>query len=154
MTGATHVITSVSIAVYMGYTKPMELAVIAISSLLPDIDRKNSLLGRFIPVLPTIIELSIGKRTLTHSLAMLIVISTLMISFGMKDTYLIPFLIGFVSHLLLDLPTGSIALLFPIPKKFTINFGIPPVFIESAFLIAVGVYYAFYWREMIQQLKF
>lgn len=153
MSGATHLISGLSIAIYLGYTKPAELVVVAIASLLPDIDRQNSLLGRWIPFLPSLIEGTLGKRTLTHCFAFLALLSAVLASCGLHF-YIVPLLIGFLSHLVLDIVTGQIALLYPIPKKFTLNFGIPPVFVESLYLIGVGVYYAFHWRDMLTHFSF
>lgn len=131
MNGATHLIGGLTAAVIMGMTKPAELAVVAVASLLPDVDRQNSLLGRFIPVLPSLIERVLGKRTLTHSF-----LFGGMVAWGIRwlaAFAFIPFLIGYLSHLVLDLFTGLIALLWPLPFKFGIPlFGIPPVFVETA----------------------
>lgn len=138
MNGASHLIGGVTAAVLLGVHRPSELAVVAVASLLPDIDRDNSLLGRFIPVLPSIIESIFGKRTITHSLlfcGILTVIIHLMV-----PLFLIPFLIGFLSHLILDLPTGKVALLWPLPMQFTLNPGIPPVFIETASIALWGAW--------------
>lgn len=147
MNGATHVITGLTLAVSLGYTKPSELAVVAVASLIADIDRQNSLLGRLIPVVPSLIEKIFGKRTITHNLIILGLGYFLLLGFG--HAYANVFALGYASHLLLDLPTGSVALLFPIPKKFTLNFGIPPVFIESAYLMGMGVYYLFHWKALL-----
>lgn len=68
MNGASHLVGGVTAAMVIGIHSPAQLAVVAVSSLLPDIDRQNSLLGRFIPVLPSVLEATFGKRTLTHSI--------------------------------------------------------------------------------------
>ena len=67
MTGATHLIVGLTTAGYLGFTEPKQLIVAGIASLLPDIDKQNSLLGRFIPILPTVIEKTFGHRTITHT---------------------------------------------------------------------------------------
>lgn len=139
MNGASHLVGGLTAGVLLGYTEPAELAAIAVAALLPDIDRKNSLMGRFIPVLPHVLEKVIGKRTVTHSLLFGAVIAGLL-NMGLPSLIL-PFLIGFVSHLALDVFTGRIALLWPLPWKMGVPlFGIPPVFIETATAVIYGVW--------------
>jgi inner membrane protein len=138
MNGATHLIGGVTAGVVLGYTAPLELAVISVSSLVPDIDRKNSLLGRFIPILPHVLE-GIGKRTITHSIVFGAVIAGLlhMAAPGM----VLPFLVGYGSHLLFDVFTGRIALFWPLPWKIGVPlFGIPPVFVEAGASVLFGVW--------------
>lgn len=131
MNGATHVVGGVTAAVVLGYTRPDELVVVAVASLLSDIDRQNSLLGRFIPILPNLIERVLGKRTLTHSFLFGGILAWLFWLQGLG--LLMPFVIGFASHLMLDVITGKVALLWPLPLRFGIPlFGIPPVFVETA----------------------
>jgi inner membrane protein len=139
MNGASHLVGGVTAAMVLGIHSPAQLAVVAVSALLPDIDRPNSLLGRFIPILPSVLEKVPGKRTITHSLV-----------FGAGIWFLInlvspemalAFLIGYASHLTLDIYTGRIAFLFPLPWKFGVPlFGIPPVFVETATMAAWGAW--------------
>lgn len=139
MNGATHLIGGVTAAVALGCSSPSQLAVVAISSLISDIDRQNSLLGRFTPIVPSAIENIFGKRTLTHSLLFGGVIAYLLHLF--KIAYFVPYLIGYLSHIVLDLFTGKIALFWPLPIRFGIPlFGIPPIFIESIALAGWGAW--------------
>lgn len=138
MNGASHLVGGITAAMVFGIHSPAQLAVVAVSSLLPDIDRSNSLLGRWIPFLPFMLEQALGKRTLTHSLLFGLGIWLLL---GFHSSWQWPFLIGYVSHLLLDVITGRVALLWPIPWKFGIPlFGIPPVFVETAAMAAWGAW--------------
>lgn len=131
MNGATHVVGGVTTAVLLGYTRPIELAVVVIASLLPDVDRQNSLLGRLIPVFPSLIERVLGKRTLTHSFLFGGILALLL--WFQASSMLIPFCMGYGSHLLLDLFTGKVALIWPLPIRFGVPlFGIPPIFMETA----------------------
>lgn len=139
MNGASHLIGGVTAGLVLGIANPAELAVVAVASLLPDIDRKNSLLGRFIPILPNVLEKGVGKRTITHSIAFGVMIASLlhMAAPGMA----LPFLIGYGSHLLLDVVTGRIALFWPFPLKLGVPlFGISPVFVETAATVLYGVW--------------
>ncbi|GIP08247.1 hypothetical protein J1TS5_04170 [Paenibacillus macerans] len=136
MNGASHLVGGVTAAVILGIQSPAQLAVVAVSALLPDIDRSNSLLGRFIPILPSILEKVPGKRTVTHSLLFGVGIWLLFQLIG--PNWAMDFAIGYTSHLLLDLFTGLVALLWPLPWKFGVPLlGIPPVFVET---IAVAVW--------------
>ncbi|MDY7989810.1 metal-dependent hydrolase [Paenibacillus polymyxa] len=138
MNGASHLIGGITAAVVLGIHSPAQLAVVAVSSLLPDIDRSNSLLGRWIPVLPSVLERTLGKRTLTHSLLFGFGIWLLL---GAYPALQWAFVIGYLSHLLLDVVTGRIALLWPLPLKFGVPlFGIPPVFVETLSLAGWGAW--------------
>lgn len=141
MNGVTHMIGGVTTAVLLGHTTYTELAVVLVSSLLPDIDRPNSLLGRFIPVLSHVLE-KMGKRTLTHSLLFGAVIGISL--YLIFPSVLTAFIIGFLSHIILDLFTGRVALFWPLLMKFGIPlFGIPPIVVETFAIAGWGVWMAF-----------
>lgn len=152
MTGPTHLIVGLTVAVATGYTSPAQLAVTSVSSILPDIDRQNSLLGRFIPILPTLIEKTVGKRRLTHSMLFGFIVGVLI--FLIHPDSLIPFIIGFGTHLLLDIPTGNLYLLYPLNINFGLYVGIPPVFWETGTLISLGVLYALKWDFFLSKFTF
>jgi len=141
MNGASHLIGGVTAGVLLGYQRPAELAVIAVASLLSDIDRPNSLLGRFIPVLPALLERSPGKRTLTHSLFLGGLLGWAVCA-AAGPPYASALAIGFLSHIVLDLLTGKVALFWPLPARFGLSLGVPPVFIEAGALAAWGVWLA------------
>ncbi|MDP5276140.1 metal-dependent hydrolase [Chengkuizengella axinellae] len=151
MTGPTHLLVSTTSAIYLGYSSVTELLVVGIASLICDIDRKNSLLGRLIPVLPSFIEGLLGKRTLTHSIPFLLLLA--MVVQTINSNWIPLLLIGFISHVILDLFTGSVALLYPYSKKFSIRLLVPPVFIETAVLIGLGVFYAFNWLDLYSRIQ-
>lgn len=140
MNGASHLIGGMTAAALTGFHRPSELAVVAAASLLPDMDRHNSLLGRFIPFLPKLLETTVGKRTITHSAVFGSVIALLFWIWWPQ--FLLPFVIGFGSHILLDIPTGRVFFLWPFSVNVGISFGIPPVFIETAAMILWGVWMA------------
>ncbi|MCF6094319.1 metal-dependent hydrolase [Microaerobacter geothermalis] len=150
MTGPTHLVVAITVTVYAGQTSPSALIVAGISSLLPDIDVKSSLIGRTVPVLPRIIENTVGHRTLTHSIWMV-----LLLSIGIYWLYpflFMPFIIGYVSHLVLDILTGGVFLFYPYRKRTVISLGIPPVFIEALLLMGMGVFFAFNWQDFLERL--
>lgn len=158
MNGATHLIAGLAVSIYGGYTSPLNLIVAGASALTPDIDTKNSLLGRLIPVLPSIVEKTLGHRTITHSL-IFTAFYAFLIHLFLPDQ-LIPFLIGYVSHLVLDIFTGGVPLLYPINRRFSIHLGIPSVFVESLAILAFGVYlgisvpWAYVWELLMQNIPF
>ncbi|WP_270406108.1 metal-dependent hydrolase [Paenibacillus timonensis] len=138
MNGASHLVGGVTAAMVLGIHSPAQLAVVAVSSLLPDIDRQNSLLGRCIPVLPSVLEATFGKRTLTHSIIFGLCVWLLL---SIHSSWQWPFLIGYVSHLMLDVITGNVALLWPHRWKCGVPlFGIPPVFVETIAIAAWGAW--------------
>jgi inner membrane protein len=150
MKGVTHFVSGVVLGVSLGYTKPVELGVLCIATLIPDIDRAQSLLGRYLPIAPTIIKWVFGKRTLTHSL-LLGGIAAWFLFVGHR-TWFSPFLIGFSLHVFLDLLTGYVGLLFPLPKKFTLTFGVSPVIIEGVYIIGLVLMVASQYRYFLAKL--
>lgn len=150
MTGPSHLVVGIVSSVYLGYSAPAQLVVVGVSSLLPDIDRKQGLFGRMIPILPSLLENTFGKRTITHSLLFMGAMSLL--AMMIYPSGLIPFLIGFLSHIVLDLFTGKVMFLFPYPKYFNLVFGIPPVFIETFSMIGLGVFMAFNWNDFMTRI--
>ncbi|MNI64929.1 Inner membrane protein YdjM [compost metagenome] len=141
MNGVSHIIGGVTAAAVLGIHSPAPLAIVVVASLLPDIDRSNSLLGRFIPLLPSLLEKVPGKRTVTHSL--LLGAGLWFIIQAMSPGWALAFAVGYGSHLLLDLFTGYVALLWPLPIKFGVPlFGIPPIAIEVAAIACWGAWVA------------
>lgn len=141
MNGASHVIGGLTAAAVIGIDSPVSLAVVIAASLLPDIDRPNSLIGRCIPVLPGVLEKVPGKRTMTHSI--LLGAGIWLFLQGILPSLSIAFAIGYASHILLDLFTGYVALLWPLPYRFGIPlFGIPPIAIEFAAIAGWGIWMA------------
>lgn len=95
-----------------------------VGSLLPDIDSIHSKIGRaFLPV-SAAMQLVFGHRGIFHTLLFPIVLSLILILchfFSANIVFLLPLLIGYISHLLLDLfnPEG-VPLLWPLNIKFSV----------------------------------
>ncbi len=108
MTGKTHLTAGLVTSLALGVNIP-QMALIAVGSLLPDIDHSGSTLGRFIKP----ISKRLRHRSITHSLlffALMILIS--------------PYLaIGVLTHIILDLlnPKG-VELFYPCKKNIRIPF--------------------------------
>ena len=95
-------------------------------SLFPDIDMPSSLMGRKIPIIPKIINKLFGHRNgFTHSrfgaalTSLVLLFALLPISTALDLGFFFGFLIGFISHLVLDgcTPLG-------VPLFYQSNFGL------------------------------
>lgn len=99
---------------------PTATGIAVIASLIPDIDTPRSTFGRIFPFISYPLSLG-GHRSITHSLAgtALLTVPVLVLQGYLNMNLLIPFLIGYLSHLLLDLltPQGC-PILWPLPIHF------------------------------------
>jgi len=98
----------------------------ALAALLPDIDSPESFLGSRIPVLPSVVRMTVGHRGPLHSLVCAGVV-LLLASMFLKSGYahLIPMIVaGYLSHLVMDsLNPQGVPWLWPMRK----HFGLPLV---------------------------
>lgn len=96
--------------------EPIGMVVVGsgIGSLLPDIDIKNSMLGRFIPL-----WLFVEHRTITHSLMFVAVITGMAAIVQLNLSIVVGLCVGLITHLLLDsiTPMGLPYLLYPIKRR-------------------------------------
>jgi inner membrane protein len=100
-------------------TEPAALIVSGVSALIPDIDIPTSKVGRAFPILSTIINIAFGHRGIFHSLLAAGLIYLLVLK--LFPAYSIYFLIGYLSHLLLDcLTPAGVPLLWPISYRFRV----------------------------------
>ncbi len=100
------------------FADPLNLVVICIAALLPDIDHPRSIAGRVAPPLARWINRHYGHRTITHSALILFCCAAICIAvdrFGALDLPLTKLLVpAYFSHLLLDMMTlQGVALLYP-----------------------------------------
>ncbi len=70
------------------------------STSLPDIDTKDSKISRKIPILPSLISLFTIHRGIIHSIYPIILISAILYPYS--SFYTLAFIIGYLSHLVLD----------------------------------------------------
>jgi inner membrane protein len=110
----------------------------AVASLLPDIDTGGSTVGKLFPSISLRIERRFGHRTLTHSVIFLVpfALATLPLAFARVDLYAC-LLAGYISHPLLDTvnvngvklfyPFSSVRCVFPMdvnnPHRFRVQTG-------------------------------
>ncbi len=118
MIGKTHLLFGILLGIfYLDYfkfsgNKVLFFIIIGLASLLPDIDHPNSIIGRKIKPISSIINFLFGHRKLLHSIFFLAAVGLL--SFLLWPLYFIPTFIGLLSHILLDtLSKEGLNLLYP-----------------------------------------
>jgi inner membrane protein len=85
-------------------------------SLVPDIDKVNSKIGKKVKPLAFLINLILGHRGVVHSIFVPIIIYLLLFNFNMNLAIICS--VGYLSHLILDCTTKSgLRFLWPLKKK-------------------------------------
>jgi membrane-bound metal-dependent hydrolase YbcI (DUF457 family) len=120
MTGPTHVTFAEFIYLLLLTTtgvslNPLNAAVMAFSSLLPDVDTAASMTGRLVPFIALRIERKFGHRTITHSLISIFILAAagFPLFFANRDLY-VCFVAGYASHPFLDTMTiNGVKLFYP-----------------------------------------
>lgn len=109
MLGKTHFVFGLVLSTF--FTQPFYWVVILISSLLPDIDQKNSVLGRKVKFVSYLFE----HRGFFHSLLFFIPLTIVIYSFSPEIS--LAFTLGYGGHLFLDSMTKQGLRLFPFKKR-------------------------------------
>lgn len=98
---------------------PLDYIVAVFASLLPDIDDNRSYIGSRFAFIAFPFRMIFGHRGITHSLLMLAILSGLVFFYGNEFNWIIPFAIGYGSHLLADFVTNSgIPLFYPYSQRY------------------------------------
>lgn len=106
MRGSTHVTAGLAAALLMPNLSIPAMAALTLGSILPDIDHRDSLVGRHVPILPRLLK----HRGVTHSLLFAV------LCYGLYP----PLGAGVLLHLLLDvLNPAGVALLWPWKKRIS-----------------------------------
>lgn len=134
MRGTTHLQAGLTTAVITG-ASPINVAIMLIGSILPDIDKGISLLGRY-----NLFAFTLSHRGITHSLVLLLPL------YYLSE----PLAIGMATHIILDMlnPTG-VTLFWPIPFKVKfpiiakIRSGGVIDWVVFTLLLSVAVYFLF-----------
>ena len=122
---------------YFNINNYLFLSIIILTSLLPDIDKSNSLLGKKIKPISFIIEKLFGHRKLFHSLLFWTVISALIWRYAGKS-YAIITLLGISSHLIADaLTKQGINFLYPVSQFRIAGFIETGSLLETIFLLTI-----------------
>ncbi|WP_318618277.1 metal-dependent hydrolase [Sporosarcina sp. YIM B06819] len=125
MTGNTHIVggiaASLAYAHFANHDPILMLGAGVVGALLPDICHSGSKIGRKLPLLSKLINTVFGHRTFTHSLLFLVTVAVLLNAFIPSEALKVGFLVGMVSHYVLDMATKKgIKLLFPL--SMTVRF--------------------------------
>lgn len=106
---------------------PLDLGIATISGLAPDLDTPKSSIGKKLPFIAHPLGMLLGHRGLTHSLlAAALCLFGIIWGIGQQQAeplyhlILLPFLVGYVSHLIGDMmnPSG-VPLLWPYQQRYT-----------------------------------
>lgn len=125
MNGRSHIVLGLACVVTAaaaGYV-PFSVASLgmgALGSLMPDIDTERSMIGCRLPRLSRLISRRLGHRTVTHSLAVPLLLAlafTYLLGTQSVHTALGSFLIGYISHIAGDLVTGGCWALYPLSRN-------------------------------------
>lgn len=89
-----------------------EALVAAAAALLPDLDKRDGMVGRWVPWLSGPIEYLVGHRTATHSL--LATVAVALLTWPLPEGFRIAIIAGFASHPIADMMTpAGVAWLWP-----------------------------------------
>ena len=121
MIALTHISFAVATSLMLGATSPMTITLVAVGSLLPDLDHPKSTVGRLLLPISTYLNRTIGHRTLTHSMLLWFPLNMLGLYFFKPLFYLT---LGGISHLVLDCWNVSGVMLFnPFSEKLFVLAG-------------------------------
>jgi len=107
----THLVTGqtayLAVCVAVLHTpRPAEALVAVMAATLPDLDHRQSLVGRWFPFISYPLEYHFGHRSLTHSL-LLQVLSGVMAWYALPPGFFLALMAGWVSHSWADMMTPS-----------------------------------------------
>jgi inner membrane protein len=114
----------------------IQILILSIFSIVPDIDFSRSELGMIFKPISYKLEEEFGHRSITHSI--LFILISFLISFPFSNFYSTLILLAIGSHLILDMLTYSgVKLLWPLNHRFVIFDG--PVITGSALDYLIGL---------------
>ncbi len=120
-----------------------EALIAAVSALLPDLDKRDGMVGRWLPWLSGPIEYWFGHRTATHSLFATVLIT--FVTWPLPEGYRLALVAGFASHPIADMMTpAGVAWLWPSRVRCVLpgneKYRMPPMsFGELWFVIILAV---------------
>lgn len=126
MMSRTHIPVGIACALALAPPHPLQMVVYAaaggVGAILPDIDSHHSKIGRKLRIISDVVEHVAGHRKLFHSLAgaagiFALAYILLRVYHPLYLILLVPLLIGYLSHLVLDTMAGGVPWLFPVIKK-------------------------------------
>lgn len=147
MRWTTHMATGMAIATLAG--QPLVgVAIAGVSALAPDIDSRGSKLGRKLPVISTFTSLVFGHRGALHSL--LAIVALYLVGIQYFPDWVIPIIIGYASHIIIDSFTPSkIPWLWPYKKRFGLALIRTNSIVDILTTVALVVFLGYYWAGNI-----
>lgn len=142
MVGKTHIVGGVAASLAFAQVGNLDPIIMmgagVVGALLPDICHGGSLIGRKMPIVSKIVNTLFGHRSFTHSILFLVIIAYLLNAFVPFEAVRVGFLVGMVSHFILDMATkNGVKLLFPI--NITVRFPLTVKTGGSAETVILGV---------------
>ncbi len=142
MLGKTHIVGGVAASLAIAQVAHLDPLIMTgagiVGALLPDICHGGSLIGRKMPVLSKVINTLFGHRSFTHSILFLLLIAYLLNTFVSIEALRVGFLVGMISHYILDMATkNGVKLLFPV--KITVRFPLTVRTGGSAETVVLGI---------------
>lgn len=136
MMAPTHVLAGITLTGFIAGPSPSIVIASTLFSLLPDIDTPESFIGHKIPALPTILNLIIGHRRLTHSLIFLPMGYFLLLL--TNKSIALAWLLGVGSHIVADMLTPQgVQLFWPFPVQTKMGFIHTGGLTEAAFIFTL-----------------
>lgn len=120
-----------------------EALIAAAAALLPDLDKRDGMVGRWVPWLSGPIEYLVGHRTATHSL--LATIAVALLAWPLPEGFWLAVVAGFASHPIADMMTpAGVAWLWPSRVRCVLpgneKYRMPPMSLgELWFVIVIAV---------------
>ena len=113
----THLITGLTAGYLITGADVNSLLVAGVAALLPDIDHPNSYIGSKIPIIPSLIKITLGHRGPLHSISAAAFIALAVTVFG-GPSLGIAAGVGYLAHILGDMLTPSgVPILWPVLSK-------------------------------------
>lgn len=124
-----HIIVGLSVGIYIEHNYNINLptlkeqsafySTLFISSVLPDIDRDDTFIGRRVKPLSWLINKVFGHRGALHSPLFMILVYLGIKHYTYENIISIAFLIGYSSHLIVDMFTPRGIPLFPFGRNYS-----------------------------------
>ena len=134
----------------MNPTDPIAISIAVVASGLPDLDTTKSWLGRKFFLISFILETTLGHRTWSHSIWPLLLIALSFLIWPQVWFIIAPIFIGYAIHLLGDIMTEGVPLLYGYSPKRTGLYwgrtgGFQEVYISAAFAVVAFLLTKNYW---------
>jgi len=114
------VLTHLSFAILLAFWYKLPLLPLLIGSVLPDIDSRRTLVGRILYPISHLIYKRFAHRTITHSWIPLLFLLDLYLA--TREHFVLFFLIGYASHIFLDMfNISGVAFFYPKKLYFVIT---------------------------------